>query len=254
MSKNYEEMLDFLDYDGAEALFSQREKNFDRIPFEVEQKMYDLIQEGQPDELISFGRSYLLQTPNFKVSVGQTSLNKLRQMKYAAVSAVAMACRSAIQGGLPESVAYGKSDDTILMIDNAESVAAILKIEVSTLLEYAKLVQQTKHNANYSPAVRFCIDYITSHSHKNITLDELAENSVYSNEYLAKLFKKETGKTLRDYIFQVRINEAKFLLASGKSCGEVSYLMGFSSQSHFINRFKEATGYTPRFYAKLYKK
>lgn len=245
MDEELVNVLDFLDSCGADALFAQRETEVSRIPFDAEMEMYRFIQEGKPTEMIAFYTKILRDTPGIRIQVGMTSENKLRQMKYAAVSAVAIACRAAIMGGALESVAYARSDDAIMRIDKCETIKSILFCEVATLLDYARLVKSTKKSLQYSPVIRDCIDYIVLHSHKNLTLDEIADGRGYTKEYIAKLFRAQVGETVSDFVLHVRIKEAKDLLRAGKSCAEVANILGFSSQSYFIRQFKKETGMTP---------
>lgn len=249
MAEDYEALLEFLESSGDSALYAQREQNFRRISFETEQRLYRFIRDGQPDEMIAFYKNILLTRPTLKIPVGITSMDKLRQLKYAAVSAIAIACRAAIKGGASEAAAYSRSDDAILHIDRIKTIPGVLKYEVQTLLEYARLVQQCKPREYYSAEIRTCMERISANTHTPLRLEMLAEGSGYSKEYLAKRFKQEVGMSISDYMLRVRIEEAKTLLSSGMSCGDVAHTLGFSSQSHFINRFKAVTGITPKLYA-----
>lgn len=249
--QRYLDMLEFLDSTGGDSLFSQRETGFRRIPYEMEKTLYTFIYNGQPQEMVAFYRQMLLATPSLKVPIGRTSNDRLRQLKYAAVSAIAIACRYAIEGGATEAVAYAKSDDAILCLDGMRTPMEILRVEVHTLIDYARMVQQTKTQVNYSPAVRACVEYITTHSHQTVTLEELASGTAYAKEYIARLFKREVGVAVSDYVLKTRIAEAIVFLKKGHSCSEVAHTLGFSSQSYFNRQFKKVTGMTPRAYRAL---
>ena len=251
METNWIKLLEFLDVSGADVLFEQRELLFQRIPFEMEKTLYRFIADGKPKEMLAFYQRMILETPSLKVAVGKTSKNRLMQLKYAAVSAIALACRAAISGGAIEACAYAKCDEAIVAIDEAGGVVEVLRLEVQTLYDYAQMVQETKSLQNCSAVIRDCVDYIIVHSHCQITLEELAEGSGYTKEYLAKLFKKEMGISVSDYIFKARIDEAKNLFSEGRSCSEVAHILGFSSQSYFIRQFKKTTGMTPKLYVNV---
>lgn len=248
METNWTKLLEFLNFSGADTLFEQRELLFQRVPYEMEKTLYRFITDGKPKEMMAFYQRMILETPALKVAVGRTSRNRLMQLKYAAVSAVALACRAAIEGGAIESCAYAKSDEAIVAIDEAKGIPEVLRLEVQMVYDYAQMVQETKSLQNCSAAVRACVDYITVHSHGVIKLEELSDGTGYTKEYLAKLFKKEMGISTSDYILKVRIDEAKDLLNAGRSCGEVTHLLGFSSQSYFIRQFKKVTGMTPKLF------
>ena len=70
-----------------------------------------------------------------------------------------------------------------------------------------------------------------------------------SASYLSRLFKKETGLSVSSYIRQQKIEMAKNLLRfSDSSMIEIANQLAFSSQSHFIQQFREVTGITPKKY------
>lgn len=249
MDDKYLENLVFLDVGKHDALYEQRENAYKRLPFEMEKTLYTYIYNGQPEEAKRFYRSLALRTPSVKVPVGRTSRDRIRQMKYSAVSAIAIACRAAIEGGAAEAIAYSMSDDAILAIDEKSSIPDILIREIRALIEFAELVQSSRERKLFSPAVRSCIDYLTVHSHANVTLEELSACSEFSKEYLAKLFKKEVGMSFIDYHLKLRVDEAKTLLQKGLPCGEVASTLGFSTQSYFVKQFRKLTGITPKKYA-----
>lgn len=70
----------------------------------------------------------------------------------------------------------------------------------------------------------------------------------------AVFFKKYTGLTLREYIADLKIEEAKKLLLSGENVSDACCKSGFSDYSNFIRTFTKATGLSPGKYAKSMKK
>lgn len=94
---------------------------------------------------------------------------------------------------------------------------------------------------------------------KNITVelsrDELAQQVFMSPDYLTKLFKRETGMSLSDYIIHKRISLAKQLLeTTDLSIVEISQRTGFSYSSYFVRIFKKKTSMTPQQYRESYHK
>lgn len=74
-----------------------------------------------------------------------------------------------------------------------------------------------------------------------------------SRDYLFRLYKKETGYNLMDYLLDIRIQKAKeFLMQSGKyKVYEVSTLVGYSDYAYFSKIFKKQTGMTPKHFQKF---
>lgn len=65
--------------------------------------------------------------------------------------------------------------------------------------------------------------------------------------YLSTLFKKEVGMSISEYVQSAKVNEAKNLLSyTSHSMSDISSLLNFYDQSHFIRVFKKYTGVTPK--------
>ena len=94
------------------------------------------------------------------------------------------------------------------------------------------------------------IMYIRSnYSDRDLTIKTIADHMYISHTYLCMLFKKSTGKTLNEYITEVRIEKAKeFLQDNRKKLYEVAEQSGFSDPNYFSTIFKRIMGYTPSEY------
>ena len=93
--------------------------------------------------------------------------------------------------------------------------------------------------------------YIGENYAQRLTKADIAAQVFLNPDYLAKLFKKETGTALTDYLTQVRIEKAKALLRDGTiSLTDVATQTGFDYYSYFSTIFKKATGVSPSDYRK----
>lgn len=78
---------------------------------------------------------------------------------------------------------------------------------------------------------------------------ELAEHVNLNETYLSKLFKKEMGRTVSEFIRDKKIEEACWLLRfTDKSSIEIATDLSFSSHSYFISVFKKVMTITPKEY------
>jgi AraC-like DNA-binding protein len=78
--------------------------------------------------------------------------------------------------------------------------------------------------------------------------DELEINPAYLSREFSKYFE---NLSFGEYIRKLRIEKAIHLMGSSDySLTEISYLTGFSDQSHFTRIFKKQTGQTPTYYKK----
>ena len=92
--------------------------------------------------------------------------------------------------------------------------------------------------------------YIRDNIEKNLYLDIISDKFSMSRYHLSHCFKKETGFTLAQYITKEKIAKAGELLDAGYSVTDVSRMLSYSSDTHFISVFKKNCGITPKRYAK----
>jgi len=83
-------------------------------------------------------------------------------------------------------------------------------------------------------------------SNCRLSNDDLARETGISRSLFQRRFREETGKTIRDFLIEARLNKAKALLEnSDLSLVEISELVGFGRQSYLGHVFKKHLGITP---------
>ena len=80
---------------------------------------------------------------------------------------------------------------------------------------------------------------------KKITVSEIAKRNNVNKDHLNRLFKRQTGSTIKQYIVVRKINESKKILNSGKTVKEACFMSGFKDCSGFSRIFKKYEGYPP---------
>lgn len=96
--------------------------------------------------------------------------------------------------------------------------------------------------------------YIESNLNEELNREDLAALVYLNPAYVSRLFKKETGVSLSEYIQSVRMEQAKQLLAeSNDKISSVAEAVGYSHFSHFAKLFKKITGITPQEYRKRFQ-
>ncbi|MDQ1914872.1 AraC family transcriptional regulator [Paenibacillus sp. GD4] len=90
------------------------------------------------------------------------------------------------------------------------------------------------------------LEYVMDHYSEELDLSKMAGIVNLHPVYLGKLFKINTGISFKEYLNQLRINQAEMLLSTGGfSVTEVAERCGFHDISYFSNVFKSIKGYPP---------
>lgn len=125
-----------------------------------------------------------------------------------------------------------------------EKASGLMK---NLLIEIHRFSQKT--DSGTSDAVEKVIAFLKENFNKKIDNSLIAAMAGYHEYHLNRLFVKETGKTMHQYILAMRISEAKRLLTNtDKSFAEIAESAGFSSNTHFAGCFKKIVGQSPSEY------
>ena len=109
-------------------------------------------------------------------------------------------------------------------------------------LAYRK-AQQT---ATEPALIEQILQFIKQNRNESISSKDICERFYCSRSYMSTLFNKHTGKTLRAYITELRIADAKALLErSDLSVTEIAYTVGFCNANYFADIFKKQVGVSP---------
>ena len=122
--------------------------------------------------------------------------------------------------------------------------AKVMQEMYGAFLNQVRLYQQS---TGLSRGVQECRDYIRANYNKSLTTEEIARHCGYTEYYLTRKFRKETGMKLTDYIRSVRLEKAKvMLLSSGRDVQQISEELQFGSRSYFDRVFRQEVGMSPR--------
>lgn len=97
------------------------------------------------------------------------------------------------------------------------------------------------------------LSYIFNNYRKKISVNDIAKHCNISESYLRSKFKSKMGKSITEYVEDIKINEAKILLESGFfTIKEISSILGYYDVYHFTKRFTMAVGDSPSKYKKSF--
>ena len=132
------------------------------------------------------------------------------------------------------SMVYCRIKGIDLLLDESQ--------KVSGHLAQTKLVTEVK-------------EYLAAHVCEKLSLAALCAHFWVGQTSLAKKFKKETGQSLIEYFTELKIEQARLMIAtSPKNFTEIAAELGFSSVNYFSKSFKAKVGMTPTAYSRYVSK
>jgi two-component system, response regulator YesN len=141
-----------------------------------------------------------------------------------------------IEGG---SVVFSVSQDRYAIENLADGIRLTKKSFES---KYEKKIW----TASLNPITSAAVTYINNNYKDEISLEDVAESIHVNPSYLSRLFFKETGKTFTNYVTELRMNEAKFLLCNTDyTINKIAGLIGYSNDKYFMKVFKKTYNITP---------
>lgn len=95
--------------------------------------------------------------------------------------------------------------------------------------------------------------YIRWNCYITTRVSDIAEYLGYSEKYISQIFKTETGRSIRQYLAEILVGQAKqSLLNSEETISSIAYSYGFSDAQNFSRTFKKISGFTPKEFRKKF--
>ena len=218
-----------------------------RHGYHEEQLLMQAIREGRTEDAIRLAESMDRDS-------GRLSRTEVSHRRNLAIIGISLCARAAIDGGLSPEEGYRLSGYYIQKCDSAQDPAHLLHYRNRAIEELTVRVKQKLEKPRTSSHVERAKDYVRKHYREKIYLDEIAESIGISPTHLSKLFKKETGQCLQDYINEERVfRAANLLMYSELSLMEIAEYVHFPSQSYFGKIFKQFKGVSPRIFRDQYR-
>ena len=127
---------------------------------------------------------------------------------------------------------------------------ALCAAAVYMLRQTEELEQLLAPSSNIEKAETFISENLSN----PITVKDVAEHVFMSPEYFTKLFKRETGQNIKEYITLTKIETAKDMLEhSSIPVSMVALELGYSNFSHFSQVFRKYENMSPSEYRSTHK-
>ena len=215
--------------------------------YQAEQALLKMVREGDLNY-----KGILQNAARFSQGVRTAQLGNLDQIRVSQIVFISLCTRAAIEGGVSPEMAYTRGDAYIQDIMNCRTIADAAHIGHTMYDDFVRMVHDLKADSSLSPQIRSCCEYIELHAEEPVTLKELSHRIGYTDYYLSRKFKAETGTGINDYIKQVKIRHAQTLLtATDLSIQEICDRLHFGSRSFFARTFRDITGTPPAAYREM---
>ena len=217
-----------------------------RHSYYEERLLMQAIREGRAEDAIRLAE-------NMDRDTGRLSAAEYGHWRNLAIIGISLCTRAAIEGGISPEEGYRLSGYYIQKCDTTQDPAHLLHYRNRAIEELTVRVRQHLEKPRGSGHVERCKDYVRKHYREKIYLEDVAEALGISPTYLSKLFKKETGQCLQDYINEERVfRAANLLIYSRLSLPEIAEYVHFPNQSYFGKIFKQVKHMTPKEYRDRY--
>ena len=131
---------------------------------------------------------------------------------------------------------------------DCESMANVIESYIRLLV--AVYPKKEKH---LNSVVENLKNYLLANLEYSFDTERLAVKFHYNPKYLGRLFKKETGISLSEYVNVNRVEKAKSYLSQGQdSVIEIAYKTGYENIAYFNRVFKKYVGVSPTEYRKSF--
>lgn len=153
--------------------------------------------------------------------------------------------------GIQAHQLFSDPDSLELAADAVRSVTGFrkwMRHAVGKSMDYVQSIEQSRS------VVERVMDFIKLHIAEDLSREDIANHVFLNPDYLTRIFKKETGMAVSDYLFQERLKLAQDLLAkTDMPISAIASHIGYANFSHFSRMFKKHTLLNPNEYRQLHQ-
>ena len=222
------------------------EKNYSEIyrRYDQEKQFLSMIRNGDTKNILSAFEK--MSSPEVLSVFSKESLNYYAS-GYGLAILKALSRKAAEESGL-SVITIDEITQKYIQLSSATNNADLqTRYQIDMIVELTKAVHNHKLSLDkYSPTIQKVLEYINLHLGDHISNEDLSANANMSISHLAKVFKKETGVTMTEYIALLRCKKAANLLKkTNLPIQEISSYVGYSDNNYFVKVFKKNYDMTP---------
>lgn len=121
--------------------------------------------------------------------------------------------------------------------------------EVHRMRQASATHSYTSCGGGSEKSVEVALQYIKAHFHEELSLEKVASVVYLNPVYFSQLFKQKTGHGFKEYVIQLRLDQAKLMLRDPKlKLAEIAERIGYQDMRHFTQQFRKKFDLTPSQY------
>ncbi|MGO4546245.1 response regulator [Paenibacillus sp. 2TAB23] len=195
-----------------------------------------MLAEGSPEKLAAEVDRYL----NGLTQVAKLDAKRLHQFHQDFLQMVYSFLQSK---GIQARQLFGDDESMEMSLHASRSVKDMIDWSsyiVAKAIEYVRSIERS------ASVVGRAASYVAQHLDKSLTRDDIAKHIYLNPDYLDRMFKKETGVSVTEYVVRERMDVARRLLSNTNlPVHAVALQVGFTNFSHFARIFKKYTSRNP---------
>lgn len=213
-------------------------------PIDLERKLTEAIKTGDGQRVINAMEEFIDCISGFSydgilLALTQVALVSMRT------------CKSIIDSNETEGLNFKDINRVLAGFDTLEQAKEWFMQYYGDALS---VIRRKKEN-RYDDIVQRIVQYMEqNYPDPDLSVDKLAQLAELSPNYLRVIFKESVGKSISNYLSDVRFKSAqKYLLETDWPANRIAEKIGFQSGGYFYTAFKKLSGFSPDEYRKKFK-
>ncbi|PRY81356.1 response regulator transcription factor [Alkalibacterium olivapovliticus] len=166
-------------------------------------------------------------------------------------SMIFIECVSFLEESMQKPIKEIEKDKILSVVWKEDSLYQTAKFLKYVFYDFGRFFYQTNEKQDIIEDIKF---YSEKNYHLNLSLKDLAQEFNYSQSYLGKKFKTDTGKSYHLYLDDLRLTRAKNLLKDKHLyIYEIAKMVGYSNYDYFHKKFKKKFSISPKEYQKKWR-
>lgn len=243
---SYHRLHGFQEKMDSRPLFEMEALDYDELyrRYDVENHFLKMIETGNTEAVLT-AYSEMVMSPESTHKMIDSAVYQNPAISLSIVRALA---RKAAEQGCASVIDINEiTQRTVQKIASSQNYLEQSHFTRTMICELTEAVRMHRlHYGAYTPPIQRIVEYLDLNYSQEISYTHLADIAHFSEAHLSKIFKKETGTTITQYIIQLRCQKAaQMLKETHLSVQEISSFVGYLDNNYFVKIFKKQYGLTP---------